>query len=638
MKKNNFETILYSTGGVIALLAVIVGFNVIATAFKQRIDLTAERAFTLSKGTRAILGKLDTPIKIRLYYSQSKPQMPVALKTYAQHVIDLLDEYRQAGKGKIEIEKLDPEPDSDAEESANLDGVQGEMTADGEKLYLGVAISQLDEKVSIPFLSPERERLLEYDVSRAVARVQKPQRPTIGVMSPLPIFGQAANPFLQRMGQQGGSAWVFVDQLKEDFTVKQVDIGADKIDDDIKVLVVVHPKDITEATQFAIDQFVMRGGKLLAFLDPYPYFDRSGANQMNPMMGGAPGSTLDKLLPAWGLGLETGKVISDANFATRVQQGPNPSILSINADGINSDDIVTGDIDSLLLVYAGAFTGTPTGGLKETVLIKSTKSARLVDRMMAQFNGQEPGADNKPANVEYAVAVRLTGKFKSGFPGGKPGAKEDEKPAAAGKDAKPDAKPATKTDNSLKESADDKGVVILVADMDMLNDAVCADVQEVFGQRIISMRNGNLAFLQNAVESLAGDENLIEVRSRATMHRPFTVVKKMQAAAEASYQDKIKELQDSLSETQRKISDLQKNKQPGQKFILSPEQQAEVANYRKQESSVSKQLRALRKNLRQDIDSLENRLKWTNIAAVPAAVVLTGILLAMIKRKRTAAK
>ena len=638
MKKNNFETILYSTGGVIALLVVIVGFNVVAAAFKQRLDLTAERAFTLSRGTRAILAKLDTPVKIRLYYSQSKPQMPVALKNYAQHVIDLLDEYRQASKGKIEVQRLDPEPDSDEESSANLDGVQGEMTPDGDKLFLGVAINQLDEKVSIPFLSPERERLLEYDISRAIARVQKPERAVIGLMSQMPIFGQPASPFLQRMGQQGGAAWVFVDQLKEDFTVKQVEATTDKIDDDIMVLVVVHPKDITETTQFALDQFVLRGGKLLAFLDPYPYFDRTGANPMNPMAGGAPGSTLDKLLPAWGLSMDTGKVVSDPDFATRVQQGPNPSILSVNAEGVSSEDIVTGDIDSLLLVYAGAFTGTPAAGLKETVLIKSTKNAQLVDRMMAQFNGQSMANDSKTPNAQYSIAVRLTGKFKSAFPNGKPGAKEDEKADAANKDAKTAPKTPAKAEDSLKESAGDKGVVILVGDMDMLNDAVCAEVQEVFGQRIISMRNGNLAFLQNAVESLAGDENLIEVRSRATMHRPFTVVKKMQAAAEASYTDKIKTLQDSLTATQSKISELQKNKQPGQRFILSPEQQAEVENYRKQEAGVSKQLRVLRKNLRQDIDSLENRLKWANIAGMPVAVIFTGIVLAVIKRKRTAAK
>ena len=641
MKKNNFQTILYSTGGVIALLVALVVFNFIAASFKTRVDLTSDKEFTLSKGTREILKQLDTPIKIRLYYSQSKVEMPVQLKTYAARVIDLLDEYRQAAKGKIEIEKLDPEPDSDAEESANLDGVQGQMTGEGDRLYLGLSISLLDEKVALPFLSPDREKLLEYDLSRAISRVIKPERPVIGVMSPLPVFGQQMNQFLARMGNKGSQPWVLLDELKQDFTVKQVDIAADKIDDDIKVLVVIHPRDITDGTQFAIDQFVLRGGKLLAFLDPSPFFDQSGASQMNPMMGGAPASSLDKLTSAWGITFDSMRVVSDSSFATMVRQGQpaSPTVLSLNAEAVNHDDVVTGDIDSLLLVYAGVFSGTPAAGLKETVLIKTTKQAQLVDRMMAQFGGQQVGNESKPGNTEYPLAVRLAGKFKTAFPDGKPGNKDDEKATAADKEKKEaEKKAAAKSENYLKESANDKGSVVLVGDSDMLNDSVCAEVQEIFGQRIVSPRNGNLAFVQNTVESLAGNENLIEVRSRASMHRPFTVVKKMQAAAQASFQDKIKRLQDSLNETEAKLNELQKSKQGGQRFILSPEQKIEVESFQKQKAQANKELRVVKKNLRQDIDSLENRLKWLNIAAMPVLVAFSGIVLAVIKRKRTAAK
>jgi ABC-type uncharacterized transport system involved in gliding motility auxiliary subunit len=271
------------------------------------------------------------------------------------------------------------------------------------------------------------------------------------------------------------------------------------------------------------------------------------------------------------------------------------------------------------------------------VLLKASKQSGTVDRMMAQFAGAQLGSEFKPDNTERALAIELTGKFKTAFPDGKPASKDDEKLDAADKEKKAEKKAADKG-AYLKESATDKGAVILVADSDMLYDMACASVQEIFGQRIMSPLNGNLAFTQNAIEELSGNENLIAVRSRATMHRPFTRVRKMQAAAEAAYQDKIKQLQDSLSETQSKLSELQRNKQPGQRFILSPEQQAEVDNYKKQESKAKADLKEVRKNLRHEIVSLEVRLKWINIAAMPLMVALSGIVLAVIKRKRTAAK
>jgi len=297
--KKQFEALLYSAIGLAVMFIVVVGFNVVCAAFKQRVDMTAEKLYTLSPGTRAILKKIDTPVKVRFYCTQGENQMPVFVKTYARRIEDLLAEYRQASGGKIVVEKYDPQPDSDAEDSANLDGVEGQMLSNGDKLYLGLAISCLDAKASLPFMSPDRERLLEYDLSRAISQVITPEKPVIGVMSALPIFGQPMNPMMMRMGQQGQEPWIFITELKRDFTVKQVEITADKIDDDIKVLLVVYPKDISEVAQYAIDQYVLRGGKVFAFLDPLSIVDSRG-NQMNPMQQAASsGATMDKLLKAW---------------------------------------------------------------------------------------------------------------------------------------------------------------------------------------------------------------------------------------------------------------------------------------------------------------------------------------------------
>lgn len=636
MKQKNLENLLFSAAGVGIMFGILMAANIIFGVVRTRIDLTEEKLYTLSDGTRAILAKLDTPVKIRFYCTRGENAMPVQLKTYAQRVEDLLTEYAQAAKGKITIEKLDPQPDSDAEESASLDGVDGQTLDLTTKVYLGLAVSCLDAKEAIPFLAPDRERLLEYDLSRAIARVITPEKPVIGAMSVLPIFGQPMNPMMMRMGQQGQEPWIFMSELKRDFDVRQIETTTDKIDDDIKVLLVIHPRDLPESAQFAIDQFLLRGGKLAVFLDPLSIADNRNT-PMNPMQRAtASGSSLDRLTKAWGIEFDAGRVVADMNFVSRLR-GQNgqpqaaPAVLSLTPDAINADDVVSSQLDNLLVPYPGGFTGTPAAGLTQTVLLRTSSDAQLVDKMMAEFSGEQVARDFKGAGKQYSLAVRLAGKFKSAFPDGKPAAKPEAQPGEEPK--KPDAASGEALKESAKESA-----VILVADTDLLYDPVVGQVQNLFGQRIVIPQNQNLTLVQSIVEQLAGDNNLIGVRSRATLNRPFTVVKKIQNNAEENYRSKIRDLEASLSDTQQKLNELQKTKQQGQRFILSPEQQAEVANFRKKEAEMKRELKEVRKQLRRDIDSLENRLKWINIAGMPLLVTVSGISLAVMKRKRTAAK
>jgi len=632
MQKKSYETILFSVVGVVAMALVLVAVNVLTGAFKVRADLTREKAYTLSDGTKAILRKLDTPVKIRFYCTQVQQATPetVYLRDYARRVEDLLGEYKQIAGGNLTIEKLDPQPDSNAEDSARLDGVEGQGLSNGEKFYLGLAVSVLDEKQAMPFLDPNREPMLEYDLSRAISRVMTPERPVIGVMSPLPVFGAPGNPMMMQMGQggQGQEPWALLTELKNDFTVKRVEMDAEKIDEEIKVLLVIHPRDITDKAQFALDQFVLRGGKMIAFLDPSPLSDHSG--QQNPMMGNMPakGSSLEKLLKAWGLQFDASKVVADLNFKMQLggrngQPTEAPAFLALNGDGINKADVISGQIESIWLPLAGAFTGTPAAGLKETVLLKSTPDSQLVEGFMAQMGGENILRDFKPSGTSYALALRLNGKFKTAFPDGKP----DEDKSNTNKVAAA----------TLKESKTD-GTVILVGDADMLADQfTLRQMQTPFGNFATPM-NGNLTFAQNAVEQLSGDSNLIGVRSRAAQSHPFTLIKKMQAQAEEAYESKIKELESSLSETQQRLNELQQAKQGNQRFILSPEQAAEVEKFRKKEAEVKIQLKDERKKLRHDIDALENRVKWINIAAMPLLVSASGLVLALFKRKRTSAK
>ena len=248
MKKKSLETILYSTAGIGAMALILIAFNVITSTVKARVDLTKEKAYTLSAGTKAILAKLDTQVKVRFYCTQAESSTPdtVYLKGYAKRVDDLLTEYKQASHGKLTIEKYDPQPDSDAEDSARLDGIQAETLRNGDRFYMGLAVSLLDEKQTIPFLDPNKERLLEYDLSRAISRVVTPEKPVVGIMSAMPVFGMPSNPMMMRMGQQGQQPWVIVNELKNDFNVKRVAMDVDNIESDIKVLLVIHPREISD--------------------------------------------------------------------------------------------------------------------------------------------------------------------------------------------------------------------------------------------------------------------------------------------------------------------------------------------------------------------------------------------------------
>ena len=631
MQKKSLETILYSTAGIVIMLVILVAVNVITGTKPLRADMTQEKAYTLAAGTKAILQKLDTPVKIHFYCTQGGAATPetVYLKDYARQVEDLLQEYQQIAGINLVIEKFDPQPDSDAEDSARLDGLEPQPLPDGDNFFLGLSISLADSHVAIPFLSPERDLLLEYDITRAISQVIHPEKPTIGIMSGLPVFGEMGNPMMMQMGQQGGTpAWTLIQQLQEDFNVRQIALDATNIGDDVKMLMVIHPKAISDEAQFAIDQFVLRGGKLVAFLDPLSAY---ASRQQNPMMGetGGSSSTLDKLLPAWGLQFDTSKVVADLDFKMQLRGRDGspedaPAWLGLTTDGINHHDIATANIDSIWLPMGGAFTGEPAAGLKETVLLHSSKDAELADAMMASMGGSSLINNFKPAGVEYNLAVRLTGKFKTAFPAGDP--------------ANTGTNTAGGAASSLKESKAETSVV-LIGDSDLLADDFSLRKRDTpFGVQV-APANANLDLAQDLAEQMAGDNNLSGIRSRATMNRPFTRIRQLQAAAETRGEAKIAELQQSLQDTQQRLSELQQQKKDSdQRNILSPEQQAELENFRKKQAQVSLELRQAQKDLRKEVVSLETRLAWLNILAMPLGVTLAGVAIAVVKRRKNSAK
>ena len=641
MKK--FESWLFPVAAVVAVLVILIAVNVLGSFLKVRGDLTENKLYTLSPGTKKILDKLDTPVEIRFYYSRDNSSMPVPLRTYAQEIEDLLSEYQQASHGKIQVVKLDPKPDSDAEDSARLDGVQGQTIASnltGDKIYLGLAVSCLDAKTQIPFLSPEREGLLEYDISRAVSSVVNPKKAVIGVMSALPVLGREATPMMMMQRQRGTEPWVFIQELKENYTVREVPVSAEKIDDDVSVLLVAYPKGITESAQFAIDQFLLRGGKMVALLDPFSFVDSQLSGQQGMMRGETYSANLDKLLKAWGLTFTANQVVADPSLATKIQRQNNSvdtdiTVLSINGDNINKSDPLGASTTDLLLPFTGAFSGTPTSGLKEEVLVSSSLQAGLVDASIVMMGADGARKFYKPGNAALPLAIRLSGKFTTAFPNGKPAAAPTPTPTPV-----PNASPtpaATPTPVPLKEATSD-GVVVLVGDSDFAYDQIAGQAQQVLNQVVFRPNNGNLSLIESSVELLAGDSNLISIRSRASANRPFVVVTKMEASAQEKYQSKIDELETGLTQARQKLSELQSAKQADQKSVLSPEQQAEIKKFQENEAQIDKQLKQVRKELRQEIDSLQNWLKWLNIALMPVVVTGVGLGLAFFKKRSRAAR
>jgi len=614
MKK--YEHLIYSAVGLVALVLLLIAFNYLASTASARVDLTEGNLYTLSEGTKKILRALESPVTVKLYVSQGET-VPVQLRSFAQRVEDLVREFQAASNGNLRVQRYNPKPDSDEEDAAQLDGIEPQQLVSGEQFYLGVAVSQLERKQAIAAITPQRERLLEYDLVRAIARVGSAARPKIGLMAGLPVSGEKFNPFTR----QSSEPWVLANELRREFDVKEVPMSAKEIDKDVNVLLLIHPRDPQPQTEYALDQFVMRGGKLIVFVDPYAYFDQS-MPQMPGMPPQASSSSLPLLFKTWGVEMDPGKVIADVVFGSG--GGPNytPTVLSLNRTAFSRDDVVTGSIETLLYAFGGAFQVKPVEGLRLTELVKSSPESMLVDSANATLRGDEATKGFQPSGKSLPLALRLTGKFKTAFPDG---VLEKEKPVAG--------TPA------LRETSAENSV-ILVADVDLLADGAAVDVQEVFGRKVIVPSNGNLAFAIGMVEQFAAGNELVSLRSRAASFRPLTVVRELEAEAQKQYFGRIQSLEDELQKTTAKLQELQKAQGagPGAKSaqILSPEQQAELDRFRKTVAETRLALKEVRKNLRQDAEGLVFWTKVANIALMPLLVALFGVMVALIRRRKTA--
>ncbi len=499
----------------------------------------------------------------------------------------------------------------------------------GERIYLGLAVSCAGKTVALPFLSPEQETLLEYELTRAITEVQISKKSRLGIMSALPVLGGIDNPQAMMMGQGGMKpAWQVVTELKRSFEVIEIPLTTESIDEDIDALLLIHPKEISQSALFAIDQFILRGGRMLAFLDPLCMVDMQ-SQQQQQYMPPTP-SNLEPLLKAWSIGYESGKVTVDRKLATRIRTGQGadvlPTVITLGKSEISDADPASAALNNMLLFCAGAFTGEPSAGLEKTVLLSSSEDTQMMESFMTQRSGADILKSFRADERSKALAIKLTGNFPTAFPEGKPGASQEDQESADSSSSSPTS--------VLLTAATAPGAVVLVADADMLYDAFCVNVSNFLGQKIVQPINDNLHFALNMLESILGDSALFNIRSRATTSRPFTRVRDMEAEAEKRFQDKIEKLEGELLKVQQDINELQRKREKGEREILSSEQRQLLQQFRKKEAEAKKELKAVRKQLRQDIDNLENRIMALNIALMPLLVIIGGIAMAVYKHGR----
>ena len=602
---------------VLAVLFVAVMLLVNVAFRGARVDLTQNHLYTLSDGTKKIIGSIDEPINLYLYFSDKGTQDLPQLRTYDTRVREMLEEMASRSGGKIKLELIDPLPFSEDEDRAASLGLQAVPVGNaGDKIFFGLAgTNSTNGQSTIPFFNPEKESFLEYDIAKLIHELSIAKKPTIGLLSSLPVAA-GFDPQTRQMREP----WAIDQQWSQLFEIKALTpTDLKSIDKDISVLVVVHPKQLPDDAQYAIDQFVLRGGHLLVFVDPDAELDDSGADPQNPMaaMMADKSSDLPKLFKAWGIQYDPKKVVLDRNRALPISLGEgqapvrHPAILGFTADDLNHDEVTTANLDTINVSSAGYFELTKDAkDIKLTPLIQTPSDAATApsDRLRMLQDPSVLYQDYKAGGEPLIVAARLSGKFKTAFP-----ERNDE--------------------GALKESKDE-GQIILVADTDILSDRMWVQVRPFFGQKLMNAFANNGDFAVNALDTMAGSSELISIRGRATSQRPFTTVEALKRSADERFHQKEQELQKELSDTERKLTELQSAKSKDQEQILSPEQKSELENFLKRKLEIRKELRQVRRSLDAEIESLGTRLKLVNIVLIPLLVTFAALAFAWWRNQR----
>jgi len=635
---------VYALASIALIVVLFVAANIVSSLWLRsaRIDLTQNGLYTVSAGTRATLAKLQEPITLRMYYSRESATGFASIVAYATRVRDLLQEYSALAGGKLIVEEIDPAPFTPAEDDAVAQGLTGAPTQEGESVYFGiVGTNTLNGRETIPFFDQNREQYLEYDLTTIIYKLSQPVKPKLAVLSSLPLAQGSGG--LAAALQGNAQPFAIYQQLQQTYDLQTIETTADRIPADISTLLVIHPAGFGDATQYAIDQFVLRGGHAIIFVDP---FSELSGNQ-NPGQGSVEdkmSSDLKPLFTAWGVDYDASKVLVDAELAQQVQFGAGgvPRVVDYIAwlratpANFSQDDPATGNLQLLNIATAGALKPHMGATTKFVPLITSSTNAMLMDAIQIRVtqNPQDLIRRFEATGEKFNIAARVSGPAKTAFPDGPPAAA----PTPPGQP--PDSKPDTGALSAqIKESNDIN--VILVSDSDLVDDRFWVQFQNLLGQRIAIPTADNGALVVNFVENMMGSNDLISLRTRERTARPFTVVEQIRRDAEGRYLAQEQQLQEKVNTTQQNLRALQgqggpEGTSPQGTPVLSKEQQAQIDRLRLDLVETRASLRQVQANLRQNVENLGNLLAFLNIAFVPLVLSAAGGGVALLRSRRRA--
>lgn len=611
---------LLSASALTLALILLLALNILSGLSLRgaRIDLTEDRLYTLTDGTLQVLDELQDEVTLNFYFSAEALRDVPNIKSYATRVEELLNEYVNHADGRLRLNVVDPEPFSDAEDRAVQFGIRGIPLNDvGEVAYFGLAgVNTTDGEEVIPFFHPSTEDTLEYEITRLIYNLDRPGKKLVGIISPLPLDGRVPN---MPPNAQAGPVWTVLEQVREVFDTRLLrDEQIDRIPDDIDLLMLAHPRELSERTLYAIDQFVLGGGRVLLFYDPFSDAEpaRRDPFVQSMTMPKLP-SDLGPLTEAWGFAIDPEHLVGDAQLARRIAVSQNPSAppvdyllwLDVPEHQLAQDDIITRRLTTLSLATTGAIVPLPDATTELQPLIQSTPQAMLVPTSEIQTRTrpdfQALFANFVPRGEPFVLAARVSGPVSTAFPDGPPEGHQGDAPHLS----------------SAREPVN----LVVFADSDLLADRFWVQVQDFFGERTLFPFADNGALVINALDNLAGSSALISVRSRASYARPFERVREIRRDAEAQFRAKEEELQQQLQDTDRRLRELQQPGGEGMDSYLTSEQQAEIERFLEEKVRIRKELRAVQRDLRKDIDRLEAQTRFMNIGLVPLVIAIAAL-------------